>query len=237
MDYKKSNIRSIRLASFHPHCKNAMGLQAIKEFSLPPFIDASCRREPDFEHRYPSISALCRQAQFAPHLQVNDVIVYTTIKGSWLQDYSNYRLVAILEVIHRYNSHEEAKSWYVKNDNPLPSNCMVSDNSPFPFLQTAGNFMNGSQLNYYLSLPPDAKQHIATQRLTAWNNDYARKAELWSIFLITKPIFLNLNDPPVLTSDDLDAIFHRRISTRTPKIISPIQFAQLAKFASIQFRP
>jgi hypothetical protein len=46
--------------------------------NYPPFIDASCRREPDLESRYPSITALCREGHFAPHLHEGDVVAYMT---------------------------------------------------------------------------------------------------------------------------------------------------------------
>lgn len=56
----------IKLNSFRPLCSTQLELEAIEKYKLPPFIDASCRREPDFQNPLPSISALCRQVSFAP---------------------------------------------------------------------------------------------------------------------------------------------------------------------------
>ena len=84
-DYIKKYIKTIRLNSFHPLCEKEIGQNAIKEFNFPPFIDASCRREPDFENANPSITALCRQDLFAPNLYPNDIVVYITVRGKWFQ--------------------------------------------------------------------------------------------------------------------------------------------------------
>ncbi len=61
---------TIFLNSFRPLIRYPEGQQAILAFHLPPFIDYSCRREPDFMSTYPSISALCRVEKFAPRLHV-----------------------------------------------------------------------------------------------------------------------------------------------------------------------
>jgi len=50
------------------------GQNAIAQFDIPPYVDASCRREPDLECELPSISALCRGELFAPHLKEGDEV-------------------------------------------------------------------------------------------------------------------------------------------------------------------
>jgi hypothetical protein len=102
---------TIRLTSFHPLCENKIGQNAVAEYGHKPYIDESCRREPDFEHAFPSITALCRQGVFAPYLRVNDIVVYMTVKGKWDTSYFHRRLVAILEVIERKETHEQAQEW------------------------------------------------------------------------------------------------------------------------------
>jgi hypothetical protein len=44
--------------SFRPLLNTREGRAAIERFGLPPFIDGSCRREPDFQSEFPSISGL-----------------------------------------------------------------------------------------------------------------------------------------------------------------------------------
>src|SRR5437879_479234 len=58
------------LATYHPLAQTSCGRQAIREHALLPFIDGSCRREPDFESRFPSITATCRGRNCAPRLCV-----------------------------------------------------------------------------------------------------------------------------------------------------------------------
>lgn len=52
-----SEFGKFRLNSYTPLCINKMGCIAIEKYDFPPYIDSSCRREPDFQNKYPSISA------------------------------------------------------------------------------------------------------------------------------------------------------------------------------------
>src|SRR6266446_771339 len=112
------------LATYRPLVKSLAGREAIRRHALSPFIDGSCRREPDFESRFPSITAACRGRNFAPRLQIGDRIAYLTVRGKYLSDHeSGWRLVAVLKVIQRFPSHVTAASWYAGNKQALPSNC------------------------------------------------------------------------------------------------------------------
>ena len=46
------------LCSYKPLRYTSAGRNAIAKTDLPPFIDGSCRREPDFQAQAPSISAI-----------------------------------------------------------------------------------------------------------------------------------------------------------------------------------
>lgn len=127
MTMKKINIR---VASFNPLCYSKTGILGCNT-GLKPFIDASCRREPDLENEYPSISAICRKGKFAPHLDKGNIIVYITNKGRYLaDDDASYKLVAILEVIEKCENHQIGANWYQNRNLSLPSNCFVPDNLP-----------------------------------------------------------------------------------------------------------
>ncbi len=67
-------------------------MKAISDYNFPPFIAGSCRREPDFENDFPSITSLCRQEKFAPLLFPNDVVVYITVKGDHYRLYWQLRI-------------------------------------------------------------------------------------------------------------------------------------------------
>jgi hypothetical protein len=214
-----------------------IGVRAVTEHGFKPFIDASCRREPDLESENPSITALCRQKMFAPNLYPNDIVIYMTVKGKWLKDFEHHRLIAILEVIHRKENHLQAALWYEKNcASGLPSNCIVSDNPPHDFHETAGNYDNDSDINRYLEYPIDKQRTIGARRINLWNNNYVAKANKWGAFIITRPIFIELNNPPILADSDMTTIFGKVPNTRNPNKVTKDQFRQLAKYADINFK-
>ncbi len=234
-DYIKKYIKTIRLNSFHPLCENDIGRNAIINFNFPPFIDASCRREPDLENPFPSITALCRQEKFAPQLYPNDIVVYMTVKGKWFTDFEHYRVIAILEVIHRTDSHIQAKSWYTNKGLSIPSNCMVDDNLPHPFHETAGQYENQKDIYKFLGYSLEKQKIIGERIIKHWDREYLEKSKKWGTFIITKPIYINLSDPPIFTDQDIFRIFKKKINTRTPKKLTSDEFKELAKFANINF--
>ena len=234
IDYKKKYIKTIRLNSFRPLCITEIGMRAVNEFGFKPFIDASCRREPEFESDYPSITSLCRQELFAPKLYPNDIVVYITVKGKWLTDFDHYRLIAILEVIERKEDHLSAALWYTKNSElGLPSNCMVDDNYPYRFHETAGNFSKGGDVKRFLSQPMEKQAIMGERRVQLWNDEYLEKSKKWGAFIITKPIFRELTNPPILLDDDMVKIFGKVPNTRNPNKITKEQFIELAKYAGV----
>jgi hypothetical protein len=213
------------LATYRPIVKTKPGRLAVQGCSLPPFIDGSCRREPDFESRFPSITATCRGRNFAPHLEVGDRVAYMTVKGKYTSDsQEGYRLAAVLWVIRRFASHEEAARWYREQDLPAPSNCLVDGNPPRAFELTNGD-------------PPA----VIKRRLAA-EGDYARAIRLWDAtyrgrvarfpaLLATEAEFLELYHPPQLSVEQLCAIFGRIPGTRNPPQISSEQLERLMQAA------
>ena len=170
--------RSIYLASYHPLTMNAQGRSAIEDFGLSPYVDHSCRREPDFESQFPSISAICRGSKFAPRINRADLVVYMTVMGR----YSGYtgphwRLTAILEVIKQFKSHDKAAEWYQRQGLGLPSNCMIRGNPPRRLAETSN----------------------PKNRVERWDAFYWKRIRETPVFLVCRPLFLELDDPPVLT--------------------------------------
>lgn len=234
-EYRKKYYKTIRLNSYHPLCSTELGLRAIHKHGLAPFVDASCRREPDFESDHPSISALCRQDLFAPNLYQNDIIAYITVQGNWFTDYAHYRLVAILEVIERRNSHNLGRDWYTHRGFKPPSNCMVAGSSPLPFDYTAGDFNKTKEMRTFMGRNEELKSSIGARRVELWDREYQQRATDYPTFIITKPIFKNLNDPPIITLNGMKDIFGKVPNTRNPNIIKPRQFKALAQVAGIDF--
>lgn len=232
-DFVKKNINLIRLNSFHPLCSTEIGLSAIQHSGFPPFIDGSCRREPDLESPFPSITALCRKGKFAPILKENDVIVYITVQGNWQTNYIHHRLVAILEVVKLAENHEDAALWYKSHNIAIPSNCMIENNLPKLFHETAGNIKSKKEIRKFLGRPLEKQLVIGKRFIELWDGEYKQRAENWKKFIITKPLYAELNNPPILATSDLYDIFGKKPNTQTPKKITIEQLKLLAKLANI----
>jgi hypothetical protein len=207
------------LNSFKPLCLFKKGREAIKKFDLPPYIDASCRREPDFENPMPSISALCRGAGFAPRLRENDEIIYMTVKGSYgIENFRHRRLVAILKVKHKFNSHKEAAAFYQHQNLPLPNNCLVRGNDYKPFEMTGGN-------------SPKEFDDISDEQelVKKWDSSYQKRARKFPTFLVCETKFLEIYNPPVITDEFLLGVFGRIPPTLTPPPISGTEFENVSQ--------
>ena len=107
------------------------------------------------------------------------------------------RLVAVLRVVKRFESHEVAADWYRGQGLVLPSNCLVEGNAPIPLEQTDG---------WHSSLD-------------AWDRLYRAKVRQCPIFLACRPIFRELTDPPIVTEQMLMRSFGRIPATRTPPVV------------------
>lgn len=229
-----SNYGRIKLNSYRPLCLTQTGLNAIEKYNLHPFIDASCRREPDFENPYPSISALCRQGQFATHLRKNDIVVYMTVGRKFKPHKKGHHLVSILQVIDVYTTHEIAKTKYLESNLLIPNNCMVANNPPNTFSRTGGNFANKTHEKKFLARTIHEREKIGERRVREWDDTYLYKSKKWPCFVKTHPLFLDLSTPPLLLKSDFNRIFGKIPNTRTPRLITEEQLIELAKIANLQ---
>jgi len=223
---------TIKLNSFRPLCWTNYGNNAIDKYGLPPFIDGSCRREPDFQNPFPSISALCRQGKFAPHLKTNDIVVYMTVGGRQLPYKFGHHLVAILQVEEVFNSHKVGGEYYNNCSLPIPSNCMIDGNSPCEFEKTFGNFENFSKYREFTRKVSLDQKLEGIERIVEWDNCYKWKSELWPIFVKTRPLYLEIYNP-LLLDDKIVDIFQKMPNTRTPKKITQLQLIKLAKLVGV----
>jgi len=210
------------LASYHPLVETRAGRMAIRDHGLPPFIDGSCRREPDFESSYPSISATCRAGKFAPRLQEGDRVAYLTVKRKYPDALEPVRyLVAVLRVIKRFGSHIEAAAWYLQRGQPIPSNCFVDGNSPKEFHLTNGKIPDEDRERLKGDVDPP-------KVIRVWDRSYRSRITTWPVFLATEADLLDLNRPPCLSDDQLRAIFGGKIPcTENPARIAARQMDRL----------
>lgn len=181
------------VTSYEPLWKTPLGRDAVA-LGARPFVDRSVRREPDFESSFPSITALCRGGRFAPRLYAGSRIVYLTQKAVYPPRRDPARLlVAVLEVVERFETHQAAAAWYCVKGVPIPSNCMVEGNPPV--------------------------RHELTNRMfkeRPWNREYESRARAVGTFLACKAIYLELDDPPVCPDATLEEVFGRVPGTQNP---------------------
>jgi len=213
------------LTTYHPLIKKAGSRKAARENGLRPFIDGSCRREPDLECRYPSITAICRAGKFAPRLCIGDRIAYLTVKGRYFSDCeSGWRLVAVLRVAQRFSTHEEAAAWYLDQGLRLPINCLVANNPPMRLEFTIQNPLSRFKRQSGTELDP-------VRMVQQWDAKYHQRVAAWPVFLATEILFLELNDPPQITNSQMRAIFNSIPATRNPPEIPCAKLDQLIQIA------
>ena len=192
--------------TYRPLINNRFGKQAQQKHRHPPFADASCRREPDFESEFPSISALCRAHMFAPRLHEGDRVIYLTKKGSGIKGMRH--LVAALEVVSRFENHKNASAWYLQRGLPIPSNCLVRGNEPLSIDHTDHHQKN----------------------VELWDLSYQLRARKNGTFLVCKSIAKELYDPRAISDNELRSIFGRIPATRTPPAVKNVEFEDLLSF-------
>jgi hypothetical protein len=198
---------SIYLAKYRPLNSTPQGQRAVVRFNIPPFVDGSCRREPDFECEFPSVTTLCRGSLFAPHLKKGDEIVYITTKDRYGEEFWHWRIVARLKIIKRFDSHSDAAAWYRGKVGRVPSNCMVVGNPPLPLDHTSRGASNCA---------PDCGSAAAT--LKQWNEHYQKRADEIPVFLACKAVWKELVCPKILTDEAALKILgsRERVRSRLP---------------------
>ena len=186
---------------------------------MPPFIDASIRREPDFEHSEPVITCLCRGGRFAPRLRVGDRVVYLTVKSAGPQ-----RLVAVLAVDRLFGSHDEAASWFRERGKPLPVNLLVPGNHAKPIEQS-----DRAPLESRSTKPAGCVVCQSDKRPRKWGNEcgpseHAQWDAAYHERMSENPcvagcsvVYCNPHvSAPFVTDDDLRAVFGKVPQTRNP---------------------
>ena len=210
----------IYLAKYRPLNSTVEGQRASVRFNIPPYVDGSCRREPDFQCEFPSISALCRGRIFAPRLKEGDEIVYITTKGFYGKEFKHWCIVARLKVLKRFDSHQDAAVWYQGKSRELPSNCMIAGNPPIPLNQTSRGVSR---------CPPRCGNRATT--LKKWNAHYQKRADDFPAFLACKAVRKRLVSPAILRDKEAFKILKDwgRVLSRLPIPITPRELKALEK--------
>ena len=207
------------LCSYWPLAKTLGGRRAVERFGLPPFASGMSRREPDFEHLHPALTSSSRGRGFVPRLRVGDTVLYTTTKGRWggmPGREAHWRLVAVLEVARRFETHAEAAAWYVRGQTRPPGNLVVDGNPPLPV-----------PLTLHHGRPHDGD----------WDAVCAERAAACGTVLACETRLLDLFDPPPILQGDWLAVFGTVPNTRTPPEISEAQADRLLSLADARRGP
>ncbi len=199
-----------------------MGREAVWRYGVAPFVDFSCRREPDLEHPSPAITGLCRPG-FVRRLRPGDVVAYMTVKGLYGETQPHWRLVAILEVRQYFRSHAEAAVWYRGAGLPLPRNLLVPGNPPQPFDRTGG--------------PRGPDRDRIGDSTRAWDGLYRTRARRSPTVATTRPLFRELHRPPAINMETMRRVFGRVPVTRNAARISIPELVRLTEACGVQLRP
>ncbi len=202
---KKSAMNKVYINSFYPLCYNKRGINAIKHYNLSPYIDGSCRREPDFEHQLPCITGLCRPG-FAEKLKEKDTVIYlTNKKGIGVR-----KIVAILEVIIVCANHQEAAKYYEQQNWSLPNNLMVENNLPNPLEKT------------HFSRSPNIGERDFWYKERAWAPNSSKVA-------ICKVLYLNTENPISFPK----YISKRKLTAQNPPVLMPEEYEKLYQYMNL----
>lgn len=199
----------VYLNSFYPLCYTKKGELAVKKYGIPPFIDGSCRREPDFQNTYPPITGICRLSKLLNRIVAGDLIIYITSKGYYGLNFKHLKLICILKVNDIKPDHVSAATYYSSLGLTMPSNLMLIGSHPEPIEKT------------HQRVPAILKSG-GIPVLRKWDAlyfDRARKekrvavCEVWNNQLF-------LNTPPIINEDMMFKIFGRIPMTMNPPILN-----------------
>lgn len=209
------NLNKVYLTSFYPLSSTGFGKNAVRQLGLKPYVDGSCRREPDFEHEQPCITGLCRP-KFAEKLKENDLIIYVTNK----KGIGSRKLIAILQVIKAVKNQEQALSFYREQKMVLPNNLMVRDNPPKPLKET--HYSPGKEIK-------DRFNANDSRNLNIWDGVYNDRAAKNPEVAICKVIYLNLIHP-----FDFPEIGRRPLVAQTPPILNKEEIESFFSIRELQ---
>lgn len=198
---------AVFLNSYYPLCTTKKGRDSSIKFKLLPFLDGSCRREPDFEKNKPAITGLCRTNKLVPRLEKGDLVIYITNKRKYYNSESERYFVGILEVEKILESHKLAMGWYQNNEYELSQNIICENTKPLE-----------SEFTHRF-IDTDFKNNDGEANIRRWNGFYKGRSRDYPLVAQCK-IWnnqLNLDCPRSITDEEMRAIFIRdKVGTQNP---------------------
>jgi len=214
---------AVYLTTFIPICYNGNGRNNAIAHGLPPFIDGSCRREPDFQNPFPAITQLCRPGKLVTRLLVGDLVIYLTKVGNYGIPPTHWNFIGILEILNLQINHSSAANYYLANNIPVSQNVICNHTTPFPLGMTHGlcGFAHGN-LN-------------SNRIISLWNNIYISRANSYSKVAITNVWegHLHLNNPPQIIHTMMIDIFGRIPGTQNPPKLTDVEWSAFRRIMNI----
>lgn len=208
----------IFLNSFNPLCSTRRGRVASEKYSLPPFIDGSCRREPDLESEFPPITGICRKSKLLSRLAVGDIVIYITNKGENLGGIPHWRLVSILRVLEIAPTHQEAQKFYTERGIKTPNNLFVEGNEPYSLEKT---HLRGSSGYSKREGRPSVEE---------WNAIYKVRSREEKRVAICEKMLTDLWEPISIMERDMLNIFGRVPCCQNPPSLTTENWEKLKAF-------
>ena len=193
------------LSTYHPLASEPEGPWRNHAPALPPYVDASCRREPDLESSFPTITGLSRPPSVRK-LAEGDIVVYVTTRGPFEGQEPHRRLTAVLTVLSARKSHAGAGDFYREKGLPLPRNLLLPGNGPLPIEMTEG---------FYRADGPDGEEVRVSPRdagdgprvVAEWDKQFTLRKNQCQDVRICEPRFVDVAQGRVLDDATVTSVF------------------------------
>ncbi len=214
---------AVFLNSFTPLSVNKFGRKSSATYNIPPYIDGSCRREPDFENPKPAITQLCRPKKLVPRLSKGDLVIYITKSGRYGTNQAHWKFVGILEVIDIVPDHNTAFAFYTQNNIAVSQNIICNSTSAFPL-----DFTHGINEN-------NKDNADANDVIKRWNAGYMYRAKQYPEVAITQVWndILYLDNPPIINHDMMNFIFGKIPGTQNPRELKDLEWQNFKNIMNI----
>ncbi|MDO8776166.1 MAG: hypothetical protein Q7K57_47165 [Burkholderiaceae bacterium] len=150
-----------------------------------------------------------------------------TVKGLHHGGVEGWAMIAGLQVLKVFKSHEAAAEFYTRRQKrlKLPTNCVIPSNPPLPAKYTTGLPDRGIRWRNQWT---KSVEKTFSPTVKNWDKQYQERAKNHPAFVVTRPIVpCQLRTPKILTRANLEEVFGRLPITQAPNKISDEEFSAL----------
>lgn len=198
---------AVFLNSYYPLCTTKKGRDSAIKYKIAPFLDGSCRREPDFIKDKPAITGLCRTNKLLPRLSKGDLVIYLTNKRKYYNSEPKRFYVGILQVENILSSHKDAMAWYNKNSFHISQNIICENTKPLRSEYT------------HRFIDKSFKENNGEANIRRWNGFYKGRSIKFPLVAQCKiwKKQMELVNPKHISDEEMYKVFKReRVGTQNP---------------------